>query len=119
VRALASTLCVVALSSCGGGGGADVTTTPTTPTPPAPPSTSSSINVADNSFSPSATVLPVGTTVTWTWTGAVQHDVVFNDGPKSAVQATGTYSRQFSAVGTYDYHCSIHGAAMSGKVTIQ
>jgi plastocyanin len=62
----------------------------------------------------------VGTTVTWTWSGANPHDVLFDDGTRSAIlQRTGTYTRQFGAAGTYNYHCSIHGLGMSGRVTVQ
>jgi plastocyanin len=114
-RALTAALCFVVLSC--GGGGAEITPPP--PPPPPPTSTSNSIAVADNSYSPNATVLAVGATVTWTWTGAAPHDVLFDDGVKSLVQRTGTYTRNFTAAGTYNYHCSVHGAAMSGKVTIQ
>jgi plastocyanin len=82
-------------------------------------STSNSIAVADNSFSPNATTVAVGTTVTWTWTGASQHNVTFDDGAASPTQATGSYARAFTAAGTYAYHCTIHGAAMSGAVTVK
>jgi plastocyanin len=116
-RALAAILCLAGLATCGGGGGGDVTAPPLPP--PTPPSTSSSITVADNSYTPNATVLPVGTTVTWTWTGAAPHDVLFDDGTKSLTQQTGTYARRFTASGTYNYHCTVHGTGMSGKVTIQ
>lgn len=82
-------------------------------------STSNAISVIDNSFSPSATTVPVGTTVTWTWNGSNQHNVTFDDGAKSATQASGTFDRKFDVAGTYKYHCTIHGAAMSGSVTVK
>lgn len=112
-RALAATVGVVLAAGCGGGGGSDVTA------PPPPPSTSNAIDVADNSYSPNATIVPPGTTVTWTWKGVNPHDVLFADGTRSVVQRTGTYTRQFTAAGVYNYSCSIHGAGMSGKVTVQ
>ena len=119
-KALVSALCFALVSSCGGGGGGggDITPPPPPPPPP-PPSTSNAITVADNTFTPSATTLANGTTVTWTWTGAAQHDVAFDDGTKSAVQTTGTYTRRFTVAGTYNYHCTVHGVGMSGTVTIQ
>ena len=62
----------------------------------------------------------VGTTVKWTWAnGAVNHNVTFDDGTKSATQNTGTYSRQFNTAGTYNYPCTIHGPSMSGTITVQ
>ena len=81
-------------------------------------STSNAISVRDNSYSPSVTTVPVGTTVTWTWRGSASHDVTFSSTEHSAVQRTGTYQRQFTTAGTYDYHCSIHGSAMSGRVVV-
>lgn len=82
-------------------------------------STSNAIDVSDNSYSPSLTTLPSGTTVTWTWRGSAAHDVTFSSTDKSAVQSSGTYQRTFTTAGTYDYHCSIHGTAMSGRVVVQ
>lgn len=32
----------------------------------------------------------------------------------SATQASGTYTRDFSTTGSYDYYCSVHGTATSG-----
>lgn len=86
---------------------------------PTGPSTSNAIDVRDNSFSPGATTVPVGTTVTWTWRGGNPHNVAFSDGVKSATQTSGTYTRTFTAAGTYSYLCEVHGRAMSGTVTVQ
>lgn len=83
-------------------------------------STSNAIEVGNNFYSPNLTTLPVGTTVTWTWNGGGNHDVTFATGNvKSPTQSSGTYQRTFSQAGTYDYHCSVHGASMSGRVVIQ
>lgn len=84
----------------------------------APPNNTSSVSVQDNQFSPANATVTVGTTVTWTWAGANQHNVTFTGGPASATQVTGTYQRQFTAAGTFNYQCSIHGASMSGSVTV-
>lgn len=82
-------------------------------------STSNAITVGNNFFDPNATTVPAGTTVTWTWDGGSSHNVTFNDGTHSATQSNGTYSRTFNTAGTYDYHCTVHGAAMSGTVVVQ
>lgn len=82
-------------------------------------STSNQVSVVDNSFSPSATTVTSGTTVTWTWGGSASHNVTFDDGAHSATQSSGTYARTFTTPGTYNYKCTIHGAAMSGSVTVQ
>ena len=118
MRVLAVAAGLAAMAGCGGGGD----NTPTG-TPPGGGggggSTSNSIAVADNSFTPRATTVPSGTTGTWTWGGAAHHNVTFDDGAASATQITGTYARTFSAAGTFNYHCTIHGTGMSGSVTVQ
>jgi len=95
-------------SSSGGGGG----------TGPGP----DTVNVGNDFFSPSALTVPVGTLVTWVWLpGDVIHTVTFNADTTimSSFQSQGTYARMFTAAGTYAYHCSIHGQAMTGVITVQ
>lgn len=84
-------------------------------------STSNAISVRDNSFSPNATTVAPGTTVTWTWSGSNPHNVTFDDGSNVAsdTQSSGTFSRTFQNAGTYNYHCTVHGAAMSGTITVR
>ena len=130
---------VLLAAACGGGGGGG----PASPPPSGGTggtggtggntggSTSSSIGVTNNAFTPSATTVPAGTTVTWTWNSCsgdgyggqlcTDHSVVFDDGvrPGSGVQNTGTFSSQFVAAGSYAYHCSVHGTAMHGTITVQ
>ena len=93
--------------STGGGGGGG--------------SMANAVSIGNNFYSPSSTTVPVGTTVTWTWdAGDVVHTVTFDADTTimSPFQSTGSYSRNFSAAGTYHYHCSIHGFAMTGVVTV-
>ena len=113
VRTILSTIAVaLVVASCGGGDddGDDGGTGP---------STSSAIDVRDNLYNPSATTVAVGTTVTWTWRGQSTHDVFFSSTEHSEIKSTGTYQRQFTTAGTFDYHCSVHGSSMSGRVTVQ
>ena len=85
-------------------------------------------------FTPSATTVAKGSTVTWTFNSCagdgyggqtcVDHNVTWDDGttPPSATQSSGSYVRTFANAGTYSYHCSIHGTAtsgMRGSVTVQ
>ncbi len=77
------------------------------------------VSVEDNSFGPATLTVAVGDTVTWTWNGANRHSVTFDDGTTSPTQSSGTFLRVFSSAGTYPYHCVVHGAAMSGTVTVQ
>jgi plastocyanin len=83
--------------------------------------TTNQISVLDNFFSPSATTVPSGTTVTWTWAGGNPHDVTFNNNAvgNSPTQTSGTFQRTFNAAGTYAYRCNVHGQSMSGTVTVQ
>lgn len=130
--------------ACGGGGGGGSGTptspaTPSTPTTPSPatpstPAAPSTVTVENNAFTPATLTVAPGSTVTWTWdtctTGydpyggststCVDHSVVWDaGGTSSPTQSQGTYSRTFSTAGTYNYHCAIHGTAMSGKVVVQ
>jgi len=126
-------LLIVAAAGCGGsstgpstGGN---TTTGNNPPPQTNPSTSSSITVSNNFFDPAATTVPVNTKVTWTWDACggdgyggqscTSHGIVFDDGAASGAQTQGTWSHTFTAAGTYKYHCSVHGTAMSGTVVVQ
>lgn len=126
-------LLIVAAAGCGGSSTSPTTggtkTTGNNPPPEGPPSTSSSILVGNNFFDPTATTVPVSTKVTWTWDACgsdgyggqscTSHGIVFDDGTSSGTQAQGTWSRTFAAAGTYKYHCTVHGAAMSGSIIVQ
>ena len=112
---------LVCAIGCGGGddpGGTGPNPNPN-PNPGGGGSTSNAIDVRDNSFSPSATTVVPATTVTWTWRGSATHNVVFDDGPSSELQSSGSYSRAFPAAGTFPYHCTVHGSAMSGQVVVR
>jgi plastocyanin len=122
---------LLALAACGGGGGS--AGTPTQPAKPVLPSSPTDVIVNNNNFAPAALTVATGATVTWTWnacTGGdgygngqtcVSHSVVFDGAgaPSSSLQSDGSYTRQFTAPGTYTYHCGVHGTAMSGSVVVQ
>ena len=78
------------------------------------------VTVNNDFFTPNAITVPVGTTVTWTWSqDAITHNVTFADGTTSGNKsASASYSRQFSTAGTFSYRCTIH-AGMNGTVTVQ
>lgn len=82
------------------------------------------VAIGDNFFAPSSLSVARGAggaVVTWTWGGTRLHNVTFDDGGgTSPSQSGGTYTRTFTAAGTYTYYCSIHGrSVMSGSVTVQ
>ena len=131
-------ICLAAAAACGGGSsGGGGTTGPTNSNPggtgnPGGGGVVNTVNLADQSFNPASVTVPAGTTVTWAWPSTCSdgyggyytcptHSVVFDDGSniQSPTQSTGTFTRTFSAAGTYKYHCAIHGSAMSGQVVVQ
>lgn len=128
MKGILAALTVAAVCACGGGGGASTgpTQQPGNTTPPA-----GGISVTNNSFSPGTKTIAAGTTVKWAWntcsgdpyyggtTTCVSHSVTFDDGATSALQEQGTFERTFAAAGTYNYHCMVHGAAMTGTITVQ
>jgi plastocyanin len=122
------TLALVAAAACGGGGADDTTGPPAGSRNTPPPA--GGISVTNNEFSPAAKTITAGTTVTWAWntcTGGggydaetcVAHGVNFDDGTNSPTQEQGSYNRTFDTAGVYPYRCSVHGAAMSGSITVQ
>ncbi|HEX3235044.1 MAG TPA: plastocyanin/azurin family copper-binding protein [Gemmatimonadales bacterium] len=103
--------------------------------PPADP-VSIAVTVGNNSFTsdrnessnPAVDTLAIGGTVTWSWgPGAGSHSVRSNQTPgaptfASSVVKTGSgqsYAVTFTEAGTYTYDCSIHGAAMTGRVVVR
>lgn len=74
------------------------------------------VAVRDNEFAPAAIEVPSGTTVTWTWEGAEEHNVV-GDGFESPVQRDGEFARTFAEPGTHPYRCTLH-YLMRGEVVV-
>jgi len=89
-----------------------------------PSQNQTTVNVNDDSFAPGALTVTTGATVTWDWKGGNPHNVTWVGAgapAASATQTTGTYQRTFSAAGTYDYYCTVHGtptSGMRGSVTV-
>ena len=85
--------------------------------------TSGAVTLQNIAFNPSSVVVQNGSTVTWTWNdGQTQHNVTFTSGPTprpldSGTMASGTHTGTFTKVGTYGYHCTLHGG-MNGTVTV-
>jgi plastocyanin len=105
------------ISACGGD--------PTgTGGPPPPPVATDAVAVRDNRFDPVAVSVGSTTTVEWTWRGANQHNVTFEDGQgSSATKSSGTHQRAFGTTGTFRYRCTIHSSnfesGMVGSVIVQ
>ena len=89
---------------------------------PTGPSQTGAVAVNDFEFDPENIVVAAGGTVTWTWNGAEDHNVVFASAsiPDSPTQTTGTYSATMpSTPGVYTYQCTLHPIAMNGSVEVQ
>ncbi|MFL2784009.1 MAG: plastocyanin/azurin family copper-binding protein [Dehalococcoidia bacterium] len=78
---------------------------------------SATISVNNFSFSPSATLISTGGTITWQFQGGT-HTVSgsgFNSGTKISGQ---TFSHTFNQSGNYNYVCSFH-SSMTGTVKVE
>ena len=110
---VALTACSNTMSSYGGGG--------CTPT-------ATRICTANGSqFNPVNLSVAAGTTVTWENGDGIGHTVTSATGSADTYDlslASGTVSHQFTAAGTYNYYCRIHGAngtpptGMHGTITV-
>jgi plastocyanin len=72
------------------------------------------------SFTPKATYVNVGDSVTWTNGTDAPHNVTSDSGDELASEnfgEDGTFDHTFSATGTFDYHCTIH-SYMTGSVVV-
>jgi plastocyanin len=71
------------------------------------------VKIYDFGFDPPTLTIKVGTTVTWTNTGAVEHtSVSFDKGKKTwdsdILEPGASYSYTFDRPGTFDYECGLH-----------
>jgi len=82
------------------------------------------VSIEDDFYTPANISVPKGTTVVWTWNGSANHSVT--SGPANApdglfdsgIHNTGTFSFTFNNTGTFPYFCQVHGAMMTGSVTV-
>jgi plastocyanin len=80
------------------------------------------VQVANNSFTPNSLTVPLNTTVTWAWQGTTAaHNVTFapaTGAPTNIPDRTsGSASKTFGTAGTFSYQCTNHGG-MTGTVTV-
>jgi len=76
----------------------------------------------NGSMNPAVDTIAAGSTVTWSWTGALPHGVRSVGTPTFTSSEThtgsGTYVATFTNPGTYRYDCVVHGSAMTGTVVV-
>ena len=77
----------------------------------------------NGSQNPAVDTIPVGGTVTWTWTGSLPHGV-HSTGSTSFTSSrimtgSGMHAVTFTAPGTYQYDCAVHGTAMRGSIIVR
>ena len=115
----------VLVTSCGGSDspvtGTTTPITPTTPVTPAAPVVTTSVDMKNTAFSPSAIQVSSGAVVTFTNSDGFAHNVTFAN---TAIGNTGNYSTGAktltmpAAAGSYTYQCTLHGG-MNGSVTVK
>lgn len=114
-------------AACSGSSTGYGSSPPPAPPPPPPSGHSTTITVANNSFSPTPDTINAGT-ITFHWAqGSVTHNVIWDSGPaplptNSANKAAGDPDyTPLLGTGTYTYHCSFHGgigSGMSGQIVV-
>jgi plastocyanin len=84
------------------------------------PPSANSVSIINMSFSPATITVAPGTTVTWTNNDGMTHTVTADDiSFDSGNITTGSkFSRVFSTVGSYSYHCTIH-PNMKGTIIVK
>lgn len=83
-------------------------------------STGNTVSISGFAFVAATTSVATGTTVTWTNNDSAPHTVTADDNSFSSVTLNkgDTYSRTFTAAGTFPYHCSIH-PTMTASVVVR
>lgn len=133
ITAVIGCLTLASLAGCGGGSSSAPTGTSGNPggNPNAGGGPVGSVTVGPNvefvsshngTQNPAVDTIPVGGTVTWTWTGSLSHSVQSTGSTSfssSSTKTAGTYAVTFSTAGTYQYDCAVHGSAMRGTVVVQ
>ena len=83
-------------------------------------------SVHNGTQNPAVDTIAAGDSITWAWNAAGSHSIqstglvpeVFRN---SVVMsgANDSYTITFRNPGTYTYQCSVHGAAMTGRIVVQ
>ena len=78
------------------------------------------VTISDNKFEPSEITIKAGTTVRWQWSGNNPHSVLIGGSDSGQHTGSGTFERTFAAAGaSFPFQCGVHGASMSGRITVE
>jgi plastocyanin len=90
--------------------------------PRGPVSTKPSTVVGEFAYGAERILLRRGTTFTWRFRGALQHDVTVVGGPvgfSAPWTTSGVYTHRFTKAGVYRLFCSLHPAKMVQQITVR
>lgn len=89
-------------------------------TPP-PAANTVDISILAMSYSPSTVTVTKGTIVRWTNNGGTTHTVTADNTTSFAsptLAAGAVFNLTTNAIGTFPYHCLIHGISMAGTLNV-
>jgi plastocyanin len=89
----------------------------------APAAANGAVSIHNFAFAPGSVTVNVGDSVTWTYNDGFGHTATSQAGAPAAfdsgtLNGGRTFMRAFTVAGTYNYQCAIHGASMSGTITV-
>ena len=90
------------------------------PVVPAGPATTN-VSILAMSYSPASVTVPKGSIVKWTNNGGTTHTVTSDDGisfNSGNITVGSSISLTTASVGTFPYHCLIHGTSMAGTLIV-
>jgi plastocyanin len=117
---------IAVAAACGNGTSYSNPPPPPPPAPPPPPPPgghSTTITIANTSFSPTPDTIPAGN-ITFHWGDAVTHNVTWQTGPAPLPAGSGNRAGGDAdyvtalVAGDYTYHCTIHPTQMNGVIHV-
>ncbi len=109
---------VLALSACGGD---DAQEAGSAPDGAVTGTATDKVDVKDFTYKPDPITVKAGTTVTWTFSDDVNHNVEASGSSELTkspdLKSGATYTFTFTKAGTVEYRCSIHNS-MTGTVIV-
>ena len=90
---------------------------------PTPPSTNTAVTISmfNMQFLPDSKTVANGTVITWKNADNYPHTVTSDDGfsfSSGSINSLGQFIYTATRAGTFKYHCTIHGTAMSGTLIV-